>query len=322
MLVDDWKIVYYNTKHLIILHTKFVLAKLLASYIHEKYFHASQSILLGFLRQQFWLVHRSTKLVKFTIKARIYCTRMKAEIVSQIMGNLPLDFVNVSRPFAATGVDFASPFTIKCTNHPTYKYIKHYAVFYVCLLTRAVYIESFADLTSKAFINALQRFIARRGVPHTMWSNNATNFIGVRNLIDRYCLTKGTIWKFLPPRSPHHGGLWEAAVKAGKMYFFAAVKGVVLTKDEFKTILATVESILNSRPLYAHRPEGREIIDVLLSCHFLTACLNPKETSIGSSKSYTSSIGTSRSFGTLGKKLPRSPPNPTKMKTFKTEPRN
>ena len=46
---------------------------------------------------------------------------------------------------------------------------------------KAVHLEAVSDLTSAAFIAALCRFIARRGYPTLIWSDNGTNFVGANS---------------------------------------------------------------------------------------------------------------------------------------------
>lgn len=260
----------YDTKHPVILHCKSKFAKLLARHVHVTYGHASRSFVLAYLQRKFYLVHGGIKLIRNIIKCCVYCTRMNAETVKQIMGDLPAVRTQISRPFTNCGVDFAGPFTIRCANHRTSKHLKHYAAYFVCLTTRAVHIESVADLSTEAFMSAFQRFIARRGIPHTIWSDNATNFVGAKNLILKVPSTFNIEWKFIPPRAPHHGGIWEAAVKAGKKHLLSISKGAILTEDDFKTTLASVEAILNSRPLYRRKIEtNHDIIDIMTPAHFL-----------------------------------------------------
>lgn len=95
--------------------------------------------------------------------------------MKKIMGNLPPEQLTVSCLFAYVGVDFAGIFSVKCTNHRSTKYLKYYAAFFTCLVTHAAHIETVPDLTTKAFIAALQRFAARRGIPRTIMFDNATN---------------------------------------------------------------------------------------------------------------------------------------------------
>ena len=52
---------------------------------------------------------------------------------------------------------------------------------FVCLSTKAVHLESVASLTKEDCIFALNRFIARRGMPSKILSDNGTNFLGARS---------------------------------------------------------------------------------------------------------------------------------------------
>jgi len=56
--------------------------------------------------------------------------------------------------------------------------VKAYICVFVSLAVKAVHLEAVSDLTSEAFIAALRRFIARRGYPSLIWSDNGTNFVG------------------------------------------------------------------------------------------------------------------------------------------------
>jgi len=52
-------------------------------------------------------------------------------------------------------------------------------------------------------------------------------------------------WSFIPPQSPHMGGLWESAVKACKNHLTRIVG--LLTFEELTTLVAQIEAILNLR---------------------------------------------------------------------------
>ncbi|GBN10956.1 hypothetical protein AVEN_25289-1 [Araneus ventricosus] len=56
-------------------------------------------------------------------------------------------------------------------------------------------------------------------------------------------------WKFIPPKSPDFGGLWEAGVKSFKHHLKRVIGNAQLTLEEFLTIILEIESVLNSRPL-------------------------------------------------------------------------
>ena len=48
-------------------------------------------------------------------------------------------------------------------------------------VTKAVHLELVSDLTTEAFLSCLKRFFALRGKSTNIYSDNATNFLGVRN---------------------------------------------------------------------------------------------------------------------------------------------
>jgi hypothetical protein len=136
---------------------------------------------------------------------------------------------------------------------------------FVCLATRAVNIKVVTSLTIEAFLAALRRFIARRGKPRTIYSDNGTNFQGEANqLHDIYTMLQSSLqmtrvqdfladegcnWKFIQPHGPHFGGLWKAAVKSMKYYFRRTLGAHISNYEELSTLLAEIEACLNSRPL-------------------------------------------------------------------------
>jgi len=70
-------------------------------------------------------------------------------------------------------------------------------------------------------MQAFDRFVSRRGRPCEVYSDHGTNFVGFRKLlmdteIEVKMAQQGITWHLIPPRAPHQGGLWEAAVKSAK----------------------------------------------------------------------------------------------------------
>jgi len=57
---------------------------------------------------------------------------------------------------------------------------------FVCFSTRAIHLEPVVGLTSEAFLAALRRFMARRGKRTKIYSDNATNFVGVQKELKTY----------------------------------------------------------------------------------------------------------------------------------------
>lgn len=90
----------------------------------------------------------------------------------------------MSRPFTATGVDFAGPFECKPMLTRSKVRFKAYVAVFVCFATRAVHLELVSALSAEEFLNALRHFISRRGLPRVIYSDNGTNFKGAANHLD------------------------------------------------------------------------------------------------------------------------------------------
>ena len=86
-------------------------------------------------------------------------------------GTLTLGTRATFHPFAVTGLDFAGPlYTKKDTS------AKSYILLLTCAKTRALHLELSCDMSVDNFVMALDRFVSRRGHPHTAYSVNATTF--------------------------------------------------------------------------------------------------------------------------------------------------
>lgn len=78
----------------------------------------------------------------------------------------------------------------------------------------------------------------------------------------------GTEWHFIPPSTPHFGGLWESAVKSTKTHLKKTIGRSYLTFEELTTILVQIEAVLNSRPL-CPMTNFADDFNVLTPSHFL-----------------------------------------------------
>ena len=73
----------------------------------------------------------------------------------------------------------------------------------------------------------------------------------------------------MPPRAPHFGGLWEAAVKAMKLHLRKTISPHHLRWDELYTVLTQAEATLNSRPIAPMHSEETSEGSYLTPGHFL-----------------------------------------------------
>jgi len=201
------------------------------------------------------------------------------------MGDLQSPRVKPARSFENTGLDFAGPFTIKEGNQRKPSKHKAYICVYVCLCTKAVFLDLVADLTTDAFFASLRRFVALYGVPSHVHSENGSNFLGAdtelkilqsslldssaQEAVQHFAFCKGIKWHFIQSRSPHFGGLWEAAVHSMKTLLKKVVGEHVLRTDEFNTVLLEAAAVMNSRPLTPVDSQATDLTEPLTPGHFL-----------------------------------------------------
>ncbi|CAK1597481.1 unnamed protein product [Parnassius mnemosyne] len=180
-------------------------------------------------------------------------------------------------------LDYAGPFLLKDRHGHGYKTYKSYIAIFICSSTKAVHIELVTGLETHSFLSAFRRFIARRGKPRVVVSDNGTTFRGadreLRKLYDflntssneltTSCTEQGIVWKFVPSYSPHMNGLAEGAVKSCKYHLKRVLKQSLLTYEGFSTVLIQIEGIFNSRPLCPIPFSDSEVFQVLTPAHFL-----------------------------------------------------
>ncbi len=176
----------------------------------------------------------------------------------QKMANLPEDRLLPDKPpFTNTGVDFFGPFDVKRGRST----VKRYGVVFTCLTLRAVHIEVADSLDTDSCINAIRRFMCRRGQVTIMRSDNGTNFVAAErelreaiqrldnDKIEKALQPKGIKWIFNSPAASHQGGVWERQIRTLRRILNSLLKEQTVNDDCLLTIMCEVESIINGRPL-------------------------------------------------------------------------
>ncbi|XP_038106284.1 uncharacterized protein LOC119766023 [Culex quinquefasciatus] len=274
----------YDSRHQILMPAKHPVTESFIRYEHVKNLHVGQKGLLALIRQRFWPMNVKTTIRK-VIRGCVTCFRVNPMKTAQLMGDLPSYRVQPAPAFFHTGVDFAGPFLIKSLTAARRPMMtKGYVSLFVCMSTRAIHLELVSSLTTDAFLAALRRFTGRRGLVNKMHSDNATNFVGSETELERlaklfaeeqhierveeFCSSHGITWSFIPPRSPHFGGIWEAGVKSVKHHLKRVVGNQKLTFEELTTVLVQIEAVLNSRPLTPCSDDPNDLTAVT-PAHFL-----------------------------------------------------
>lgn len=270
----------FYRKHPVILPPNHPLTTAIIRQYHVENLHAGTQIVLNSIRSRFWVLQGRSQVRKVLINC-VECFRKKPKRMVQQMGQLPEVRIKASAPFMHSGVDYAGPITLKVSRNVSKK---SYIAVFTCMATRSVHLELAGDLSSESFMNALYRFIGRRGVCKTMHSDNGTNFVGAvrklkelkellndelhRKKIEKFCESKEIEWKFIPPGAPHMGGTWESMVKSVKTLLVHFLGKELLYFEEMSTILVQIEAVLNSRPLTVLTEDPNDLT-ALTPGHFL-----------------------------------------------------
>ena len=126
----------------------------------------------------------------------------------------------------------------------------------------------------------MRRFIAWRGKPTVIDSDNRTNFVGAnRGLhdcirewntdnIENTLRQEGIERVFNPPAASHMGCLWERLVRSSEKALSAVLQKQVLTDEVLSTTFVEVEWFPNSRPLTELNSNVQDL-DALIPSHFI-----------------------------------------------------
>ncbi|XP_022183202.1 uncharacterized protein LOC111042814 [Myzus persicae] len=270
----------YDVRHPILLPADSQLSQLIVEREHRRLIHAGLQHLIASLRRRYWIIGIRRVVQKIIFNCNP-CYRWKVQGSQQIMGSLPTERVIPSSAFHICGVDYAGPFNMRYGPPRSKQVFKSYIAIFVCFSTKAIHMEWVDDLTSDAFLATLKCFIARRGSPLKIYSDNGRNFVGaaaqlkkflastdLKKHLSSYAAHSGISWSFIPPHAPHMGGLWEAGVKSMKFHLRRSLGETTLSQREATTLLAQIEAVLNSRPLIAASTDPNDL-EALTPGHFL-----------------------------------------------------
>ena len=246
-----------ESKFPVILPKQSHVSTLILRHIHEKTGHGGRNHILSELRKKYWIIKANSAARKILSEC-ITCRRHRTKVGEQKMADLPQERLEPDLPpFSNVGVDYFGPIETKRGR----TILKRYGVIFTCMTSRAVHIEVANSLDTDSCLNALRRFICRRGQVKHIRSDNGTNFVGTQRelkealaklnqqRIQGALLQKGIQWSFNSPGASHHGGVWERLIKSVRQVLHAVLKQQTLDDEGLQTLLCEVEAILNSRPI-------------------------------------------------------------------------
>ncbi|XP_037273559.2 uncharacterized protein LOC119165492 [Rhipicephalus microplus] len=264
-----------ETKHPIILPSTHPFTLLLIRKEHVRMLHSGVRDTLASLRESYWII-RGRQAVKKVIKQCLICRKQSCPQATEPVAPLPADRVTEGNPFDTVGIDFAGPLICQESRGAR----KCYIAILTCAVTRAVHLELVSDMSTTAFLLAFKRFVARRGICSTIYSDNALTFKrAAKDLNAMFTLLKSEEmqsyfagnqirWKFIVERAAWWGGFWERLVRSVKVALRKVLGRSSLSFEELTTVLYEVEAVINSRPLTFTYDDAQEP-EPLSPAHFL-----------------------------------------------------
>ena len=276
-----------EVRHPVLLPRKCHVATLLIRFHHVKVNHMGRTTTHNELRQRGYWILGGSSAVSNVISQCVTCRRQRRVLEQQKMSSLPKDRVEQASPFSYCAVDYFGPFIVKERRSE----VKRYGVLFTCLGSRGVHLEIANSLDTSSFINALRRFLARRGPVRQIRCDQGTNFVGARNelkagltemdgnRVSEYLLEQDCEWipfQMNTPHSSHMGGSWERQIGTVRRALEPVLGNHArqLDDESLRTLMTEVECIVNSRPLTTDNLCDSDAPEPLTPNHLLT--MKPK----------------------------------------------
>ncbi|UYV79754.1 hypothetical protein LAZ67_18000565 [Cordylochernes scorpioides] len=246
----------YDTRCPIVLPGENQVVKLLIRKEHEMMSHAGIQTTQQLVRRRFWIL-KGKRTIRSIISACATCRRYNSKRVQTESIPIPATRIGSTPAFGVIGVDLAGPLTETGGK-------KIWVVLYTCAVYRAVHLELTKTVSTEGFLDTFRRFVARRGRPSIVYSDNGLNFVGCNNLFKkvnwndvlRYATVQRIKWNFNPPTAAFWGGWWERLVGLMKQLIRKVLGDKTVSYEELQTVICEVESAMNSRPLTAISEES------------------------------------------------------------------
>ena len=170
------------------------------------------------MRTCYW-IPKLRQPVKNVRKSCHGCKRFQASAyATPAPRNLPTIRTRGTNPYQVIGVDYAGPIRYRVSKQ---REGKAYVLVYACSLTRGIYLDLLPNLETADCLKSMRQFIACRGRPERIYSDNGRTFVGAANWIravmaderlQTYLFISQIKWQFNLSRAPWWGGQFERLI--------------------------------------------------------------------------------------------------------------
>ena len=291
----------------IVLPDKNVIVKKLILSIHSDFQHIGAVTVTAILYRDFWLI-RALQYTTNGLSHCLPCKVQKAVTKSPEMSAIPrVRLESFIVPFTNAGIDCTGPFRIKfCQGRNVTR--KTFVLVITCLSTRAVDFMILRDMTTDAFLLALDTFNFRHNCAIAkIYSDQGSNFLGGANVLSleekhrlkqidcdlsdflekdrvkKQCLSRGITFHFGQSATPHQQGYVEIMVGLLKTMLYRVIGPFSSTKSlaeleshDFDLILAKLAYAINQRPLTPMSNDNNDL-DFISPASFLKTPIADRE---------------------------------------------
>ena len=254
-----------DTKAPILLPKHSTLIEKMILALHKLYSHTGLNTLEYMLRRRYWQVGGRQEIKRILHLCKHKHCRPTPRLTQQ-MSSLPPERVEATAPFTHVSMDIAGPILCyhkcdfkKCAHPASHKY---YLLCLSCFYSRVISIELMSSMETQSILLAYRRFLARRGVPSFLFSDQARSFKQAKveiqklyskldqNKIKEEVARKGTVYKMSLPRAAWCNAMVERSIGLLKRSLRPALGATHFTDiSVLHTAILECEAIVNSRPL-------------------------------------------------------------------------
>ena len=213
------------------------------------------------IRQAAYYIINGRSAVSHIFAKYVTCRRLWGHAQDQKMADLPPEPTTPAPQFTYTGLDVFGPLYIR----EGQKELKRWGLTFTCLSSRAIHLETL-NMTIDSFLNALKRFISRRGKVRKFRSGQGTNFVCAKNELAaalkeldttslKECLSSEDCdwidFNLNVPRASHMGGVWEHQICKGRSVLSSLLlkHSTQLHDEALRTLMTEAECMVNCHPL-------------------------------------------------------------------------
>jgi hypothetical protein len=226
--------------------------KLIIWQAHEQVFHSGIDSTHFKLKEKYYLID-ARKSINTALKDCYVCRKFTATTYEPQCAQLPRERLTAERPFSAIGIDLTGHMYVRRGEET----VKNYCLIATCLWSRYTHLELVQDCTAESVAAALERVLARRGIPGKIFCDGAKYFVKISNEMKQIWKSvnvekvkqkvgKGISWHFTAPKAAWEGATYERLIAIVKKALKVTLRRYEsLTDWELSNLLCRIEAYMN-----------------------------------------------------------------------------